>query len=119
MKVLCYILLILSFLLLVFSLISCEEKQEIHYRYKTIKVVPDSLKEKQQLFVVETVKAASFHMTGGDYEDPEDVIQQAKTTFEDIHGIPVEGLVKDFVFIKYNDLDSFERALFHKIKNNR
>lgn len=72
------------------SLIGCDEypKHVLGVRSN----VPDSLKDKQANFVIETTKAASFHMTGGDYEDPEDVIEKANEIFERIYSVEVDGM---------------------------
>lgn len=79
----------LLILLLLLAGISCDyPKYELYSR----DIVPDSLKDKQAEFVVDVVKAASYHMTGGDYEDPEDVIEQANETFVKIYAIETVGL---------------------------
>ena len=73
--------------------VSCEGDYP-KYRIDSELIVPDSLKNKQANFVIEVVKSASYHMTGGDYEDPEDVIEQANETFIEIYSYRVECLVK-------------------------
>jgi hypothetical protein len=50
---------------------------QIDYNYTC---VPDSLLSEMAKFIIETVSAASLHMTGGDYENPENVIFQAEKT---------------------------------------
>lgn len=78
---------------------SCEEpKREVvkypKYRYGTDTYIPDSLKIKYADWVTKTVAAASNHMAGGDYEDPEDVIEQAEVTGERIFEVKTEGLYR-------------------------
>lgn len=85
-------------LVLMFSLESCNHKytqpEYPQYSITTKAVVPDSLREDQRKFVVETVRAASQHMTGGDYEDVDDTIDQARLTSEDLFSIEVQCLYK-------------------------
>lgn len=50
-----------------------DARVEAGYNWK----VPDSVKPQMRAYVKELVSAASFHMTGGDYEEPEDVIDEA------------------------------------------
>lgn len=78
--------------ILLFSILffSCEDYPKYIRTYES--TLPDSLQEAKQKFIIELVTAASYHMTGGDYEDPEDVIQQAAYTFDEIHETYVEGL---------------------------
>ena len=59
-------------------LTSCSSDDEYpRYTLETIKYVPDSLKIKHRTWVTETIRAASQHMTGGDYEDVDVTIRQA------------------------------------------
>ena len=103
-------------IVLLLLLTACEEYPKYYRTYQ--KVMPDSLEQEKQKFIIDLVSAASFHMTGGDYEDPEDVIQQAAYTFDEIHSKRVEGLMRidhhgaygDF--IPYNKLDSAELVIW-------
>lgn len=77
-------------LLIAFLFISCTDYPKYSVSYEDS--VPDSLKDEQKNFIIEATKAASFHMTGGDYEDPEDVIWGASKVFEHIYSVRVDGL---------------------------
>lgn len=83
-------------LILIFTvvLVSCEsnDHQGPTYYYDTEIIVPDSLKEKHAKYVKELISASNFHMTGGDYEDPEDVIEEAERVANNLYGKQVEGL---------------------------
>jgi hypothetical protein len=97
-------------LLFIFSLIftSCEphgRKPEYpKYSLEKIDYIPDSLKSKHQEYTKELVRAASQHMTGGDYEDVDETIIQAKRTADELFQVSVIGLRKE---INENYWDSF------------
>lgn len=107
-------------LLLISSLLfmSCEDD----YKYATQDVVPDSNKIKVSEFIIKTVSAASLHMSTADYEDPEDVIEQAERTANRLYSIQVEGLHiyqgnSSWVFIPYDKLSENQIIIFNRIKN--
>jgi hypothetical protein len=50
------------------------EKAEISTWHES--VVPDSVKPQMAEWITKTIEAASSHMTGGDYEDPEDLVEE-------------------------------------------
>lgn len=81
---------ILIMLLSVGILSSCGEYPQ--YEYAVGKHLPDSLIDEYENFIIETTSAASFHMSGGDYEDPEDLVRQAKYIADDIYMKRVDGL---------------------------
>lgn len=56
------------------------------YFITTSTSVPDSLKERQQQWIVDIVAAASNQMTGGDYEDVDDTIDEAVEQSEKLFG---------------------------------
>ena len=62
------------------------------YTLKTQTHIPDSLKPQYRTWITETVRAASQHMTGGDYEDADETIQQAEITAKRLFGVDVVGL---------------------------
>lgn len=53
-----------------------QPKQESRYKLISRKIVPDSLKDDMAKWITSTVSASNSHMTGGDYEDPEDVVEE-------------------------------------------
>ncbi len=74
---------------------SCDNpKREVYpqYRIGTINVIPDSLKDDQAKFIVETMRAASSNLTTSDYEDVDDAIEEAHDCSEKIYGINVRCL---------------------------
>lgn len=92
-------------LLLMVTLISCRDENYPQYSLKTITYIPDSLKDKSQKYIIETVRAASQHMTGGDYEDVDETISQAEQTVNNIYSIKVVGLAKQ---LNESDWSPFE-----------
>lgn len=69
----------IKFLLLILTtlIIGCGPDRYT-YQYSTVEYLPDSNKAKYAEWVKNTVSASNFHMTGGDYEDPEDVVDEIK-----------------------------------------
>ena len=111
---------ILFLMVLSISLISCRDYTS-HYEYGYEYRIPDSLKKEKEKFITETVRAASNNMTGGDYEDPEDLVYASSNVFNDIHRVKVEGLnfYKDgqyLNFIEYSHLDSAQKIIFNDLK---
>ena len=49
--------------------------------------IPDSNKTKYSEFIQKTVSAASLHMTTADYEDPEDLVREAKQVALSLYGV--------------------------------
>lgn len=103
------LLLSLGIMFLLFTTIGCERKstEEINYkkrvkelkedyRISTITTVPDSLKAKYRSWVIECVRAASQNMTGGDYEDVDETIEQAEATALKLFGIDEPALVINY-----------------------
>lgn len=81
--------LVLSFFLAVgFSLVACEETNTDRYTLMESSVLPDSNKQKYADFIQATVSAASSHMSGGDYEDPEDLVREATRTAYQLYSVP-------------------------------
>jgi hypothetical protein len=75
---------------------SCDSSVYPAYKYGIGQEVPDSLKDDLKEFIVKTVSATNQQMSGGDYEDPEDVIATAEDVGTRLYAKPVEGLyVKD------------------------
>jgi len=121
--------LVLSFCLLFLQ--SCESRQNERVNYNTVEYavrdhIPDSLLAKRDLWITETIKAASNRMTGGDYEDPEDLIEEVGELADKNFQRKSEGLYytyktssDDFgtyVFVPYSKLTPAQKITFNKIK---
>jgi hypothetical protein len=93
-------------------------KAEIHVCYEM--VVPDSAKPKMTEWITKTVSAASLHMTGGDYEDPDDLVEevcdQAKEIFsckEKINKLVYLAKGSDsWQYVEYQDLTPSQKKVF-------
>ena len=93
---------------------------QLNYEYSHI---PDSLRPQMAQFIKETVSAASLHMTGGDYEDPEDVIEQAEETAEHLYARTTIALTmwspNDYrVNIKVSDFTPRQKRIYDLIVKN-
>lgn len=93
-KILIFLLINVSFLL-----ISCgfnenkkSTKPEIVYSYTQITTIPDSNLVKMRDWIIKTVEATNKNMTGGDYEDPEDVIEQVEETANRLFSVKEDAL---------------------------
>ena len=78
------------------------------YDVVEVDLVPDSLKEKQRTWVTETIRAASQHMTGGDYEDVDETIEEVTYQSENLFSVKCLVLRKTFYVTKgnyYNHID--------------
>jgi len=85
---------------------SCSEKQDYPiYSIKTVEYIPDSLKAEHSKWITETIRAASQHMTGGDYEDVDATIRQAKWTADELFELKVIGLRKQINENYWDDLE--------------
>lgn len=72
-----------------FLFIGCGSDRDGTYTLKSSGLeIPDSNKQKFSEFIQKTVSAASLHMTGGDYEDPQYVIREATMTAYELYGVP-------------------------------
>lgn len=83
-------------ILVAVSLYGCDQRAQIDYHLEShVEADPtDTLTQgKIARFITETTRAASQHMTGGDYEDPEDVIEQAQESAERLYLRPQLVLV--------------------------
>jgi hypothetical protein len=91
--------LLLTFVAMILSatIYSCNyerPKPEVYpkYKYAIDDYLSDSAKIKMATWITETVKATNNQMTGGDYEDPEDVIEQLEETGKRLFSVRIEGL---------------------------
>ena len=76
-------------LLFALFLTGCEKSYSLYW---TGTYIPEDKKVEYAEFIQKTVSAASFHMTTSDYEDPEDVIREAKRTANELYGKNTYGL---------------------------
>lgn len=92
------------------------------YGISIITIVPDSLQVKYAEWIKETVRAASQNMTGGDYEDADDTIEQAQ-----VSGLKVFGVEKiclrvhineyEYMYIAEDKLNTEQKIIFQKLIN--
>ena len=91
-------------LVLSMILISCGNRPKpvykTEYSYAQFDIVPDSNKVKMAEWITKTVAATNCQMTGGDYEDPEDVVEQVEETANNLFSVKEDGL---FYKTKSND----------------
>lgn len=110
--------------ILVLCCISCTNRNpqsNVEYSLTTIQSVPDSLKEKQRGWILETVRASNQHLSAGDYKDIDETIIQAERTANNLFGKSELGLIKsvkdDWVFIeiKPSDFSTYEKKVFDSL----
>ena len=108
----------LILLLSILCLISCKDpdtKTDLDYSEYEIGVrdiIPEKNQEKASALIEKLVSSASFHLTAGDYEDPEDVIEQAQSTAEDLYSERVVGLWHNLKFIPESEFTPDEKMIF-------
>ena len=109
--------------LILFTLYSCEKQSD--YSLTTIYYVPDSLKIEQRKWVIETVRAASQHMTGGDYEDVDNTIKTTVAMSNELFQVSEIGLKKinqndmySPIYIKSSEFSKKEKLIFDSLQNN-
>jgi hypothetical protein len=112
-------------ILLFATLTSCEEEKYPKYSLTTIEYIPDSLKERYLDRVAEITSSASYHMTGGQYEDAYETIARAEVTVEDVYAVKVIGLRKQIDDSWYNDItikpsefSAYEQQIFDSLLTN-
>lgn len=116
-------LLIVCLLSIIF--VSCGENVKYpRYSIEKIHIVPDSLKSAHREWIKETVRAASMHMTGGDYEDVDETILQAEQTANRIFEIQIIGLRKEInedfysdVIILPNEFTANDKHILDSLRN--
>ena len=105
---------------------SCEST-EIYPRYSvdTKDVIADSLKNEYRTWITETVRAASQNMTGGDYEDVDETIEQCERIAERIFSEEVTALRIEVDEHYYNDflkteseLNDYEKTILDSLTTN-
>ncbi len=115
---------ILLHIIFVFTVINCScDKKYPCYEYALQKEIPDSSQKARREYIVKLVSAASYHMSGGDYEDPEDLLNEAENLSYRVYSVEVEGLVlkrsKDDwspLFIPFYKLNQQQRVYFDSLK---
>lgn len=111
--------------LLIILVVSCEYTPTKYpiYRLSTVKMVPDSLKDDQAKFIVETMRAASNNLTTSDYEDVDDAIEEAQESSEKIFSIEVRCLERLDNSSEYwqtilpNFMSENEKKIFNELIN--
>jgi hypothetical protein len=115
---------IIVFTILIMSTSSCTESiQYPNYELKFSSEVPDSLKNQMGKFIIDLVKSSNQHLSAGDFEDVEEVIEQAENTATRLYSrrIPTLHIKQNsssITNIKYeNELTSEELQIFNKLLN--
>jgi len=113
------------YILLAYVFSSCGDKGKYPaYSLETIEYVPDTLKLQHRTWITETIRAASQHMTGGDYEDVDATIRQAKWTADELFQVNIIGLRKEIdknywndLHLVPNELNVYEKQIFDSLIN--
>lgn len=85
--------------ILALSLVGCQvedDREKVEYRIVPIYHVPDSLKEAHRNFIIEATRAASQHMSAGEYEEVDETIEQAEITADRLFQVKTIGLERVF-----------------------
>jgi len=98
---------------------SADDNETVSY----MRIIPDSKREKAAEWVRSVVEAAyKYGHNGGDLDDPEDVVAEARRTAKDIFGELTIGIsihrswVGYIEFIPYDKCSSRQKALCDKFK---
>jgi hypothetical protein len=115
--------LLLLYALIGIFFVSCNE-EKISYRLITTTQIPDSLKEQHHAWIQETIRAASQHMTGGDYGNVDATIRQAKRTADDLFGVETITLIKvyrsgPYAEILPEDMTPEERRIYEDLLSGK
>lgn len=100
------------------------------YEYHNEEIFTDSILKAKQDWITKTVSAASLQMTAGDYEDPEDLIEEVKEQADDLFNpIKREGILircsvirphqEDYItwnFLPSTEFTHQDSVLFKKLK---
>lgn len=115
-------------LCLVFLCVGCGDSSEVYpkYEYAVDYYTPDTMQAKMIEWIKETIRATDQHLSAGDYEDPEDVIVQAKRTAEELFQVRAEGLHKikyegEFKpeFIPQERMTDWEKKLYVRVRGEK
>jgi hypothetical protein len=114
------------FSLFLLIIVGCSPpKQEFpQYTVNSEYIIPDSLKQQHQEYILKLTSAASYHMTGGDYEHPSKTIKQAQYTADNLFGIKIFVLYKRIdhyksIMIPYNQMDTTELRIYNDLIYNK
>lgn len=110
------------FVLGMFLLAGCGDKE--YYLSYGGTIIPDSNKTKYTEFVEKTISAASFHMTTADYEDPEDLVEEARKSADQLfsvtyYDLSCRGFGCDVQYIKFDQMTSEESKIYDSLLNVR
>lgn len=93
------------------------------YRYAIELRIPDDRRLEAAAWITETVRGCTYHLTAGDYEDPEDLLAEAEAVAVRLYGLDVEGLwVVDLgtgAFIPMDKFSPGQRAIFDELKSGK
>lgn len=64
------------------------------YELYITKITPDSLRAKKAEFITETVRAATNNLRTSDYEDVDDLVEEATESADKLYSVEVPTLVK-------------------------
>lgn len=96
---------------------------EVEYSHRIVTeiFVPDSLMDDYRIWITETVRAASQHVTGGDYEDVHETIRQVEITGERIFGKKELCLSISYnsdynnIVVRQKDMTKEQRQIFQQL----
>lgn len=105
-KTLKYSIVLIIFGFLLSSCGQVPDSNSVYPKYSLDKIeyIPDSLKDEHREWIKETIRAASQYMTGGDYENVNVTIKQAKWTADELFSVEVIGLRKQINSNSFDDL---------------
>lgn len=109
------------FVLGMFLLVGCEKKYSLGVGGI---IVPDSNKTNYAEHVQKTIAAASFHMTTADYEDPEDLVEEARNSANQLFSVTYyelkcDGYGCDRFRVPFDQMTSEESKIYDSLLNVR
>ena len=88
------------------------EKAKVYTRLEM--VIPDSVKPAMLTWITQTVAAASSRMTGGDYEDPDELVEEVCEHAEKYYCTKVR--IPYLLFTRYGgDSESWEKLRYEEL----
>lgn len=117
-------LILLMFVVTILGSCSFEKTSEYpRYSISIMEHTPDSLIDKKAQFIVDVVDAASNRGMGGDYEDVDDTIEEAKKTANQIYSIKISCLHIETSSQDYGSnvspsaMTKYQRVIFDQLCN--
>jgi len=116
---------VLVILISIVFLYGCSENNSKYprYEYAIDYYCPDTMQIKMNDWIKETIRATNQHLSAGDYENPDEVIRQAKSTAKELFHIRAEGLhiIKyegEYMpeFIPQERMTDWEKELFIRLR---